>query len=157
MVEKRLEAIMYQGGRLPPAHFPPLTLLKILFRKMKVLSRRNTDDCLFQMWNFLISAKKSSIHVQKILFFQITPFELSSTSNFPPIQIFRNSSFFKNNLFFSNPNLVRFEKFPFSRILQQICYNLVTTFLHGQNRRASDTFTSDIIDWRNRKKNVRFE
>ena len=103
MVEKRLEAIMYQGGRLPPAHFPPLTLLKILFRKMKVLSRRNTDDCLFQMWNFLISAEKILNPRSKNTFFSNNSFWIKFYIKFSTYTDFEKFKFFQKQLIFLKP------------------------------------------------------
>ena len=58
------------------------------------------------------------------------------------------TNFVKIQFFPKKPIFVHFEKsYCFSRILRQFCYNLVIKIFHGRNRRTSDTFTSDIINW----------
>ena len=50
-----------------------------------------------------------------------------STASLPPIPLLKKNFFDREHLFFQkNPNFVRFEKsYYFSRILRQICNNLV--------------------------------
>ena len=55
-------------------------------------------------------------------------FDAHSTVSLPPLPILKKIKFFVRK----NPS------FAFSRILRQICYNLVTKTFQIQNRRASD-------------------
>ena len=71
----------------------------------------------------------------------------------------KNQVFVEKNPFFSkNPNFILFEKpYYFIRILRRICHKLMIENFHGQKRRTSDTFTSDVINWQISVKNVGVE
>ena len=66
------------------------------------------------------------------------PFDTHSTANLPPLAILKKIKFFsKNPCVFSkkDPNFERFEKsYYFSRILRQICCNLVTKISRPETR-----------------------
>ena len=102
--------------------------------------------------------KKFSIQVEKRFFNEIISFETHSTANLPPLAILKKDQiFFKKPSFFQkNPNFERFEKsYYFSRILRQICDNLVIKKFSSSE--SVQFRTSDIINWQtSSKKNVRF-
>ena len=123
-----------QYGRLPPAYFAPSHFGKDAFLKdenvffFKIL-------CFFIIFSnfsnfnfYLIFAKKTSKIRWKDICKKI-PFETHSRKNLPHLAILKNFKFFfEKPICFSkkNPNFERFEDSYFlSRILRQICYNLV--------------------------------
>ena len=80
--------------------------------------------------NFLIFCQKTSSVGWERHFYEIIPFDTHSTANLPPLSILKKIQVFfqKNPSIFpeKNPNFERFENSYYSsRILRQICYNLV--------------------------------
>ena len=106
----------------------------------KVISSANFDKFSHFCKKTLNSGGKKTFLWYSIIWYEFYR-KFATFHDFEKFQFF----FRKTNLFFQKTsNFVRFEKSNyFSRILRQICFDLVIDF-QRQNRRTSDIFTAEL-------------
>ena len=86
----------------------------------------------FSKYKFLLIFSQKNLKKLERHFKEIIPFETHSRKSWRHFVILKNSKVF----FQKNPNFQRFENYFPSRILRQICYNLVKK-IHNQNEPTS--------------------
>ena len=115
-----------QDTRLPPGYFAPSNIVEMPFRRKKAFFFQKWTFPTLKFFWFLPKNLKNKVERH---FQEKRPFETQSRKNLPHVAILKNFKvFFQNTclIFQNSPSFERFENsFYSSRILRQICYNLV--------------------------------
>ena len=141
------------------ADFRSPTLLNMIFRRMKALFFREKLQIfqLFEIWKFPVFFAKLQFIGEKRHFEEIIWIDTVSTANFPPKKF---KFYFQKHIISAKRKQIAslFEKFfYFSRILRQICYNLVVkktnsghSAIFSKRKERKLTMNFEIVNLRER-------